>query len=101
MGELSQLHQIIFIHNRIQGMIPDHINKLKKLEVFQLHGNRLKGEVPYGIHVNATRISVSSFTCDCGYPSFFPASLVCENCLMCCNSIEECTREDNYLNLTY
>jgi len=99
-GDLNKLRELIIAHNRIQKEIPEELKSLKNLEVFQVHANRLKGKVPDEIKVNETKFNFSSFTADCGYPSFFPDSLKCERCTICCNSKEECTRMDNHHNTT-
>jgi len=90
-GELIELRQLILAHNRIQGNIPNNMSNLTNLELLQLNANRLEGKVPDEIQVNSTIFNISSFTSDCGYPSFFPDSLECKKCLVCCNSMEECT----------
>ena len=99
--DLCELCELILAHNRIQGEIPNNMSNITKLKVFQVHANRLTGTIPNEIQVNAVRYNESSFTSDCGYPSFFPDPLVCKNCLMCCNSMEECTKNDDNLNFKY
>ena len=62
-----------------------------RLELVQLHSNRLTGTIPdLNVTPNYEKSSISSFVSDCGYPSAFEDPIQCEACTMCCNSQEDC-----------
>ncbi len=54
---------------------------LQNLELLQLHVNRLSGTIP---SLGVPFMEQSSFVVDCGNPSDFEDSLICEDCTMCC-----------------
>ena len=70
-GQLSHLREIILAQNRIQKEVPKELKNLRKLEVLQLHANCLTGGLNE-IQVNPAKFNHSTFTSDCGYPSFSP-----------------------------
>ena len=68
-------------YNRFIGKETNFGNNLKNLEIVQIHGNRLSGKIP---SLNWTFGEYSSFVSDCGTPSDFDDTLICEDCTMCC-----------------
>jgi len=93
-GLLSQLKMLRLNYNSFIGNAPDELANLHNLELFQIHSNRISGVIPQ-ITLKATTAE-SSFSCessfiaDCGNPSEFEDSLVCEECTMCCNAQGDC-----------
>ena len=66
---------------------------MENLELIQLHGNRLSGEVPQDLRLSKSLPQediTSSFITDCGLPTDFDEPLLCEECTMCCNSDGDC-----------
>ena len=70
--------------------MPQEVDQLHQLELVQLNGNRLNGE----LKMNVTNLVYgnSSFVSDCGSPSSFENPIKCDNCTMCCKF--EAARED-------
>lgn len=60
---------------------------LSKLNLIQIHGNRLSGTIP---RLNLAFERHSDYVSDCGSPSEFEDTLLCEECTMCCNSQGYC-----------
>jgi hypothetical protein len=87
-GSLLHLKRLRISYNSLIGEIPQNISSLEHLELLHLHSNRLTGSMPF---VNSWGLSgTSSFISDCGVPSVFDEPLVCPNCTMCCNAMDEC-----------
>ena len=73
--------------------MPTELGQLKKLELVQLHGNRISGVVPRDLNVGESLPQdekTSSFITDCGLPTDFDDPLECKECTMCCNSAGDC-----------
>merc|ERR1711957_19510 len=86
-GLLSNLKYLRLCFNSFVGNETNFGNNMKKLELIQLHGNRLSGEIPsFGWAIDDR----SSFVSDCGSPSNFEDALICEDCTMCCNLQGDC-----------
>jgi hypothetical protein len=79
-GLLSNLTSLKLSYNRFVG---DGANfgGLSRLRLIHLHGNRLSGGIP---PMKFKSSSSSSYIADCGNPSDFKRSLLCEECTMCC-----------------
>jgi len=86
-GNLTNLNYIRLSYNTFVGNETNFGLNLKKLELLQLHGNRLTGTIP---SLNLPFVERSSFVADCGNPSDFGASLICDHCTMCCNAVGDC-----------
>jgi len=91
-AKFRDLQYLRLSYNRLTG-IPDEISSLEKLSFVHLHSNRLEGnakvihlaERPEGIDLPEYR-----FISDCGDPQDVSDPFICEECDMCCNSLEEC-----------
>lgn len=82
LGSLENLRMLRLSYNQFISSIPPQLSQLKNLELAHFQSNRLTGEVV----VNSQfMIEESSFISDCGVPTDFEETLICENCTMCCN----------------
>jgi len=88
MGNLTELTYLRLSFNAFIGTVPTELGQLKKLELVQLHGNRISGVVPQDMNVKGQEDS--SFITDCGVPTDFDEPLLCTECTMCCNSAGDC-----------
>ena len=79
-GLLSNLTRLKLSYN---GFVGDgaSFGGLSLLGLIHLHGNRLSSSIP---PMNFKSSSSSSYIVDCGNPSDFKSSLLCEECTMCC-----------------
>ena len=68
-------------YNEFIGNETNFGNNMPNLELIQLHGNRLSGEIR---SFNWENDDSSSFVSDCGRPSAFDEGLTCDGCTMCC-----------------
>ncbi|KAL3817140.1 hypothetical protein ACHAXA_009041 [Cyclostephanos tholiformis] len=85
-GSLSNLKHLRLSYNQFTG---NGINfgSLEDLKLIHLHGNRLSGSIPaFSWEIQ----DPSSYVSDCGNPSDFRPSLVCDGCTMCCNNEAYC-----------
>ena len=93
MGNLTELTHLRLSFNALVGTVPTELGQLKKLELVQLHGNRISGVVPRDLNVGESLPQdekTSSFITDCGLPTDFDDPLECKECTMCCNSAGDC-----------
>ena len=79
-GLLSKLIRLRLPYNGFIGSMPE-LGNSSDLELIQLHGNRISGTIP---KMKWDFTGPSSFVADCGNPSDFDESLLCEECTMCC-----------------
>mmetsp|Transcript_31713 Transcript_31713/g.57413 ORF Transcript_31713/g.57413 Transcript_31713/m.57413 type:complete len:362 (+) Transcript_31713:2278-3363(+) len=91
-GLLSNLNYLRLSYNLFVGNETNFGNNLKNLELIQLHGNRLSGSIP---SLDLSFVEHSSFIADCGNPSDFDESLLCEECTMCCNAQGYCYPQED------
>jgi hypothetical protein len=77
---LSNLTRLKLSYNAFVGD-GAYFGGLSRLRLIHLHGNRLSGSIP---PMDFKSSSSSSYIADCGNPSDFKSSLLCEECTMCC-----------------
>jgi len=87
--ELGLLENLSYLRLSYNSFVGDQTSfgRLKNLELIQLHGNRLSGTIS---NLGLPFLDDSSFVADCGNPSDFDESLICEECTMCCNAQNDC-----------
>ena len=101
-GSLSNLTHLRMSYNEFTGNASDLVF-LQHLQLIHLHGNRLHGTMPEMTSVQRTttwwtksdpkdqandvRSGLYGFISDCGHPSDFNPSLVCDSCTMCCKPL--------------
>ena len=78
---LSNIKRLRLNYNSFVGTAPAEWSNLQKLKLIQIQGNRISGTIP---ELGLTFPNSSSYISDCGNPSNFEDSLVCEECKMCC-----------------
>lgn len=83
-GLLSNLTRLKLNYNGFVGNGAD-LSNLSRLSLIHLHGNRLSGSIP---PMNFDFQEKSAYIADCGNPSDFKKSLQCEECTMCCKSLD-------------
>mmetsp|Transcript_12632 Transcript_12632/g.24040 ORF Transcript_12632/g.24040 Transcript_12632/m.24040 type:complete len:1810 (+) Transcript_12632:137-5566(+) len=81
-GRLSNLNFLRLCYNRFVGDTTNFGHDLKNLELLHLHSNLLSGSIASIDWPHETRSS--SYITDCGNPTEFEQSLVCDDCTMCC-----------------
>ena len=85
-GLLSSLTTVRLSHNSFVGSAPAELGTLERLELVQLHSNRILGSI--SLTLRSHLLEKSSFTADCGVPSFFEEPVECDKCTMCCKNLD-------------
>ena len=79
---MASLKQLLLKYNAFDGNVPRELDQLHQLELVQLQGNRIQGNL--NMSVTNMKYKNSSFVSDCGSPSAFESPVECNNCTMCC-----------------
>eukprot|EP00984_Skeletonema_dohrnii_P032138 scaffold25631_cov79-Skeletonema_dohrnii-CCMP3373.AAC.2 len=100
-GQLSELTYLRLSYNAFTGTA-ECLEALTKLQLLQLQSNRITG-MPNMTQLDMSEYSESTFVTDCGVPSAFDETPVCENCTMCCNANDDCypTEKTNIAHFGY
>ena len=88
LGRLSNLKKLRLSYNELTS-IPSTFGQLSRLSFLHLHGNRISGDDSF-VTVTGENEAAHAFITDCGDPVDSLEPFVCEECDMCCNSLEEC-----------
>ena len=84
-GKLSNLTKLSASYNKLKGTIPSHVNILKFIDLFHLHGNQLEGNADlFEEHIP------SNFIVDCGTTDISEKMVDCDTCSECCNEDGGC-----------
>lgn len=51
LGKLPALEELVLSSNRLEGVIPDELERCEKLQTLDLQGNRLETDAPRSLHV--------------------------------------------------
>ena len=94
-GSLLTLTHLRLSYNEFVGS-GVNLFDLDRLEMLHLHGNRLSGIINF---TSSSKWNELTYILDCGNPSDFKPSLVCDGCTMCCKHV--CCSSLSCMHLLY
>jgi hypothetical protein len=103
-GSLLTLTRLRLSYNEFVGS-GVNLFDFQRLEMLHLHGNRLSGIINFtsSSKWNESKWNdltyISAYISDCGNPSDFKPSLVCDGCTMCCKHV--CCSSLSCMHLLY